>query len=153
MEEVSLMESIATTNGSFASTHFLLDGLSWRTCVLIDAGYDNLIKSVVNVARGHQIPHGRLQGFVPHPLLNRSHIEAGTEHASGIRRTKCLQIELFGVQTRARCNRFAFEQHVVISITSGRWKYEPLAVEARTSFKQSGQFDGDRNFSLFPTLR
>jgi len=147
------MESIATTNGSFASTHFLLDGLSWQASFLIDAGYDNLIKSGVNVARRYQISHGRLQRFVPHPVLNRSHIEAGTEHAGGIRRTKCLQIELFRVQTSALCNCFAFEQHVVFSITSGRWKYEPLAVEARASFKQSGQFDGDRNFSLFPPLR
>ena len=47
-------------------------------------------KPVVNIARRYQISHGRLQRFVPHPVLNRSHIEAGTEHAGGIRRTKCL---------------------------------------------------------------
>jgi len=98
MEEPSLMESIPTTNGPFASTHFfLLDGLSWWTCVLIDARYANLIKSVVNIAGRYQISHGRLQRFVPHPVLNRSHIEAGTEHAGGIRRTKCLEVELLGV--------------------------------------------------------
>ena len=119
-------------------TDFLLNGLPWRICDFGGAGYDNLIKSVVNIARRHQISHGRLQRFVPHPVLNRSHIEAGTEHAGGIRRTKCLQIELLGVKPRALCDGFALEQHVVFSVAGRRWKYEPLAVKVRAGFEQFG---------------
>ena len=88
LEEPALAESIVATNRSSAGSDFLLNGLPWRICVLSDAGHDNLIKPVVNIARGYQIPHSRLQGFVPHPVLNRSHIEARTEHASGIGRTE-----------------------------------------------------------------
>jgi hypothetical protein len=68
-------------NGSSAGGDFLLNRLPWRTNVFIDTGYDNPIESVVNIARGHEIPHRRFQRFVSHPVLNRSHIEAGTEHA------------------------------------------------------------------------
>jgi hypothetical protein len=73
-------ESIVVTNAPFAGD-FLLNGFPERICALGSFGYNNLIKSVMNIARRYQISHGRLQRFVPHPMLNRSHIEAGTEHA------------------------------------------------------------------------
>ena len=74
-----MVESTAVANDSPVGTAFLLDGLPWWICNFDGAGYDNPIQSVVNVTRRYQVPHSGLQGFVPHPVLNRSHIiqEAG----------------------------------------------------------------------------
>ena len=132
------MESIVAANGSSAGGDFLLNRLPWRTSVFIDTGYDNPIESVVNIARRHQIPHGRLQGLVPHPMLHCAHIEAGTEHARRIRRTKSLQVEPLRVQPCALRNGFTLEQHVVFSVAGRRWEYKPLAVEVRAGFEQFG---------------
>ena len=74
---------MVVTNAPFARD-FLLKGFPERIRPLGSFGYNNLIKSVVNIARRYQISHGRLQRFVPHPVLNRSHIEAGPQHAGGI---------------------------------------------------------------------
>ena len=133
-----MVELIVPANRSSATNHFLLNGLPWRTCVFIDTRYDNPIELVVNIARGHQIPHRRFQRFVPHPVLNRSHIEAGTEHARRIRRTKSLQVEPLRVQPCALRDGFALEQHVVFSVAGWRWEYKPLAVEVRAGFEQFG---------------
>jgi hypothetical protein len=59
------LESIVAPNGSSAGGNSLLNRLPWRTSVFIDTGYDNPIEPVVNIARGHQVSHRRLQGFVP----------------------------------------------------------------------------------------
>jgi hypothetical protein len=126
------------TNGSSAGGDFLLNGLPWWTNVFGEARHANLIKPVVNIARRYQIPHCRFQGFVPHPVLNRSHIEAGPEHTSGIRRPKCLQIELLVVQSRALRDCFALEQHVVFSIAGWRGKHEPFVMQVRACFEQLG---------------
>ena len=60
-----MVELIVPANRSSATNHFLLNRLPWRTSVFIDTGYDNPIEPVVNIARGHQVSHRRLQGFVP----------------------------------------------------------------------------------------
>jgi len=90
LKELASVESAVLSNGSSVGSDFLLNGLPWSINVFGEARHANLIKPVVNIASRHQIPHRRFQGFVSHPVLNRSHIEAGTEHARGIRRTKCL---------------------------------------------------------------
>ena len=36
----------------------------------------DLVEAGVNVTGWHEIPHGSLQRFVPHPGLNRSDVEA-----------------------------------------------------------------------------
>lgn len=79
-----LVESIASASRFSVGSDFLLNGLPWRTNVFGEAGHDNLIKPVMNIARRHQIPHGRFQRFVAHPVLNGSHIESRTEHTRGI---------------------------------------------------------------------
>ena len=101
-----MVELIVPANRSSATNHFLLNRLPWRTSIFTDTGYDNPIESVVNVARGHQIPHRRFQRFVSHPVLNRAHIEPGTEHARRIRRTKSLQVEPLTVEVRAGFEQF-----------------------------------------------
>jgi hypothetical protein len=69
-------ESILPAKRPNDGSYLLLNGLPWRVCVLRDAGHDNLIEPVMNIPRGYQIPHRRLQRFVPHPMLNRAHVEA-----------------------------------------------------------------------------
>ena len=51
----TLVELIAAPKDFSAGSDFLLNGLPWRFCVLSDAGYDDLIKPVVNIARRYQI--------------------------------------------------------------------------------------------------
>ena len=94
LENPNLLESLVLTDGSSAGSNFLLIGLACRVRALSDARHDNLIEPVMNIARWHQIPHCRLQRFVPHPMLNRTHIEARSEHARGIGRAEGLQIKL-----------------------------------------------------------
>src|SRR2546422_6192225 len=54
----------------------------------------DLVEAGVNVTGRHEIPHGRLQRFVPHPGLNRSDVEARAKHACCIRGSEGFQIEL-----------------------------------------------------------
>ena len=54
----------------------------------------DLFESGVDVTGWHEIPHGRLQGFVPHPGLYRSDVEARAKHACCIRGSEGFQIEL-----------------------------------------------------------
>jgi len=81
-------------NALCPGSDLLLNRLPSRICSFGDAGHDNLIKPIVNVACGHQIPHSRFQRFMTHPVLNGSHIEAGPEHTRCIGRAESLQIEL-----------------------------------------------------------
>jgi hypothetical protein len=90
-------------------SYFLLNGFPRRICVLSDAGHDNLIEPVMNIAR--LVPDTSLSSpaiCAPSNALNRAHIEARSEHARGIGRAECLKIELLGVQPCALRHRFAF---------------------------------------------
>jgi len=85
------VESIVSASPLSVTCDFLLNGLPWRSRFLSSyAGHNNPIEPVVNIARRYQVSHGRFQGFVSHPVLNRSDIEAGTKHSGRIRRAKCL---------------------------------------------------------------
>ena len=53
-----------------------------------------MVEAGVNVTGWHEIPHGRLQRFVPHPVLHRSDVEARAKHACCIRGSEGFQIEL-----------------------------------------------------------
>src|SRR5215472_3250990 len=75
-QQTGLGISIVGAGRFSAGGDSLLNRLPCRTSVLTDTGHNNLIESVMNIARGYQIPHCRLQRFVPHPMLNRAHIEA-----------------------------------------------------------------------------
>ncbi len=59
-------------------------GVPLGSCGFEEAGDLDFVEAVVDVFGGGQVPHGGLKGFVAHPVLDGSHIEAGPEHAGGI---------------------------------------------------------------------
>jgi hypothetical protein len=57
--------------------------------------------------RGCQISHRRFQGFVSHPVLDGSYVEAPPQHAGAIRRPKRFQTELGGIEAGALGDQLA----------------------------------------------
>ena len=82
LKELASAESAVLSNGSSVGSDFLLNGVPWWINVFGEARHANLIKPVVNIAGSAD------------PMPNRAHIETRSEHARGIRRAECLQIEL-----------------------------------------------------------
>jgi len=61
----------------------------------------------MNIGRGCKISHSRFQGFVSHPVLDGSYVEAPSQHAGAIRRPKGFQIELGGIEVGALGDQLA----------------------------------------------
>src|SRR2546425_1008623 len=99
-----------------------------------------------------QIPHGRFERFVPHPMLNGAWIEASTEHPRGVRRSECFQIELLHVHLREFGDRFAFVEHVLIVIARRRRENEFAGQMVRVVFQPVEESLWYRHFTVLPSL-
>ena len=51
----------------------------------------------MDLSGGRQIPHGGFERLVAHPMLDCAWIESRPEHARGVCRSECLQVEAVGV--------------------------------------------------------
>ena len=98
---------------------FLRWSLSTRGFSLVETRHSHLIKSRVNFLRRDQITHGRLKGFVPHPVLDRTNVEPGPKSPRRIGRPKCFEIELRVVQSGTLGDRLTVVEHMVLTV-SGR---------------------------------
>src|SRR5215472_13143499 len=132
---------------------FLRWSLSTRGFSLVETRHSHLIKSRVNFLRRDQITHGRLKGFVPHTVVDRTNVEPGPKSPRRIGRPKCFEIELRVVQSGTLGDRLTVVEHMVLTVSGRRWKHELAARTGSVRFQQFNEFDGDRNLSLLPTLR
>jgi len=117
-------------------------GFSSGGSSLVETRHSHLIKSRVNFFRRDQIPHGRLERFVPHPVLNRADVEPRPEGSRSIGRTKCLEIELRLVQSGTLGNSLTVVKHVVLAISCRRWKHELAAGARSVRLQQFNELDG-----------
>ena len=76
-----------------------------------------------------QVAHGRLQGLVPHPVLDGSDVETPPKHAGGIRGPEGLQIEFFGIEAGAFRDQFAAPQEILFPFPVGDGKTNGLSID------------------------
>jgi hypothetical protein len=75
------------------------------------------IDLVLDIGGRGEIPHGGLQRLVPHPVLNRTYIEAKPQHSRCVRGPKGFEIEFRRVERTTLGDGLALQEHVLLTIT------------------------------------
>lgn len=79
----------------------------------------HIVQPIMNILGRTQIPHRRFQAFMPHPVLNRPHVEAGPEHARGVSRTELPQVKAPRIELCAPSNFLTSIEHVQLAVATG----------------------------------
>ena len=95
-----------------------------------DARKGHEVDLVLDVSRRRKVPHGSLQRLVPHPVLNRTYIEAKPQHSRCVCGSEGFEIEFRRVEPTTLSDGFAFQEHVLFTITCRRRKNKTTAILA-----------------------